>query len=47
MLNKNVIKYFMGWKNYLIEKTDSFEPKNIVFWGPAGTGKSTLAKLMA
>jgi replication-associated recombination protein RarA len=44
--NKNILKYISKWKDSIIGKLDLEEMKPLVFNGPAGTGKTTLAKLI-
>lgn len=45
-INKNILKYVSQWKDCILNKKDKSDLKPLVFNGPAGTGKTTLAKLI-
>ena len=45
--NKNVLKYITKWKDCIINKSGYEQMKPLIFNGPAGTGKTTLAKLIS
>ncbi len=45
--NKNVLKYVTKWKECILSKKGFEDMKPLVFNGPAGTGKTTLAKLIS